>query len=784
MSSQTDPIPSRLKVPSALPPGAASGMKSPGVASPSARGPPSALTTPSFFHTPPGNNRLPSTIPSKNPLALRLYKVLGANYSDASTKEALETLSSFYSPVAATEPGASASMLGAPVLKEPDRLTRDGPEDEEEEEEPDEVWGAEYARKARRKQTEMEQPVDGELALRARKGLRRDIETKLAESSRKFLTAFAEVDKKLDILQVHVGEMQTRCDEAQSKLQATNESCKHLLDRAEGLRAQREATAARQSIISLFLSRFTLTEEETQAVASRDVPVGPQVFAAMDRIEKIRIDCRVLMSGEEGETKAGLDIMSLTASLLDQAYNKLARWTSFEFRQMGKDASLDVAPLMQEAVLRLRQRPELLNDSLKILTEVRQATLLSSFLEALTRGGPGGLPRPIELHAHDPTRYVGDMLAWVHQAMAGEREFLESLFGVRGDNRMVGSVRQAKGTEEEEYVAKLMDGDLEKLSMPLRVRVLQTVKSQEGSITAYKIANLLQFYLLTVSRTVGEEALLSKTLKAITDAAYQVFFDTIDAQGRSLLRFLHPPDSDLSPPLALRDSSQVLREIMAVYDSSLLGDEDPTEREAAFAQILEAAVDPAMEMCKRMSDLREGMPTWDKAVFLVNCTTYMQNMLQAYSFTSTHVALLQKEVDRNIRTMVTEHSAFFLKESGLEPIVQAMDSKPEDTPLSRLPSASSQALTAALTQFDSFLSTLDPSSSPRLSLLSVPRLASSIHIDALHQIGLVYGRICDEVKKPENKYEFAGTLLGSRRPFGDMRVLWQILGVDVEDGQY
>ncbi|KAG8918014.1 Golgi transport complex subunit 6, partial [Tulasnella sp. 408] len=472
--------------------------------------------------------------------------------------------------------------------------------------------------------------------------------------------------------------MQTRCDEAQSKLQATNESCKHLLDRAEGLRAQRQATAARQSIISLFLSRFTLTEEETQAVASRDVPVGPQVFAAMDRIEKIRTDCRVLMSGEEGETKAGLDIMSLTASLLDQAYHKLARWTSFEFRQMGKDASLDVAPLMQEAVLRLRQRPELLNDSLKILTEVRQATLLSSFLEALTRGGPGGLPRPIELHAHDPTRYVGDMLAWVHQAMAGEREFLESLFGIKGDNRMVGSVRKTTGTEEEEYVAKLMDGDLEKLSMPLRVRVLQTVKSQEGSIISYKIANLLQFYLLTVSRTIGEEALLSKTLKDITDAAYQVFFDTIDAQGRSLLRFLHPPDSDLSPPLALRDSSQVLREIMAVYDSSLLGDEDPTEREAAFAQILEAAVDPAMEMCKRMSELREGMPTWDKALFLVNCTTYMQNMLQAYSFTSAHVALLQKEVDRNIRTLVTEHSAFFLKESGLEPIVQAMDSKPED----------------------------------------------------------------------------------------------------------
>ena len=109
---------------------------------------------------------------------------------------------------------------------------------------------------------------------------------------------------------------------------------------------------------------------------------------------------------------------------------------------------------------------------MKILTEVRQTSLLSSFLEALTRGGPGGLPRPIELHAHDPTRYVGDMLAWVHQVMASEREFLESLFRVAGDNRMVGSIRQASNTDEESYVKQLMDTDLEKLCMPLRVSEL------------------------------------------------------------------------------------------------------------------------------------------------------------------------------------------------------------------------------------------------------------------------------------------------------------------------
>jgi len=54
--------------------------------------------------------------------------------------------------------------------------------------------------------------------------------------------------------------------------------------------------------------------------------------------------------------------------------------------------------------------------------------MVRRFITALTRGGPNGIPRPIEMHAHDPVRYTGDMLAWIHQAVASENEFLKALF--------------------------------------------------------------------------------------------------------------------------------------------------------------------------------------------------------------------------------------------------------------------------------------------------------------------------------------------------------------------
>lgn len=80
------------------------------------------------------------------------------------------------------------------------------------------------------------------------------------------------------------------------------------------------------------------------------------------------------------------------------------------------------------------------------------------------------------------------MLAWVHVCCAGEREFLEGVFFGRGESvetegkkskkgRMVGSAWGGPGgvgeeDEEELWVRELMDLDLEKICVPLRVCIL------------------------------------------------------------------------------------------------------------------------------------------------------------------------------------------------------------------------------------------------------------------------------------------------------------------------
>lgn len=54
----------------------------------------------------------------------------------------------------------------------------------------------------------------------------------------------------------------------------------------------------------------------------------------------------------------------------------------------------------------------------------RRALLVGTFIDVLTRGNAAENREPIEYHAHEQQRYVGDMLAWLSQILPIEKENL------------------------------------------------------------------------------------------------------------------------------------------------------------------------------------------------------------------------------------------------------------------------------------------------------------------------------------------------------------------------
>ena len=107
--------------------------------------------------------------------------------------------------------------------------------------------------------------------------------------------------------------------------------------------------------------------------------------------------------------------MDAAGLLLQAAFDRLYRWSKDTMHACLRDPSPDPPDLLPVAIAALRHRPVLLEYCVADVKELRSSTVFRSFLDALVHGSPSGVPRPIEIHAHDPVRYVGDMLAWVHQ---------------------------------------------------------------------------------------------------------------------------------------------------------------------------------------------------------------------------------------------------------------------------------------------------------------------------------------------------------------------------------
>ncbi|KAF8431614.1 oligomeric Golgi complex subunit 6 [Boletus edulis BED1] len=560
--------------------------------------------------------------------------------------------------------------------------------------------------------------------------------------------------------------MRQHCDEVETQLKLTEDASRSLLEQAESLRYERQQVETQKSIVLFFLDRFTLNEDDIEAITSREISLVPRFFSAMHKTERIQSECRVLMSGEDGPTKTGLDVMATTFSYLEQGYDKIHRWLAFEFRQIGMESQLEVTSVMREAIRRLSERPELLSDTLTFLAEARQSTLLALFLDALTRGGSSGLPRPIELHAHDPIRYVGDMLAWVHQAIAAECECLESLFGLSGQARMVGAVRTFNGSDEEWANSQCTQSS---------VRVLQAVRAQESSIVSYKVANLLQYYMLTMQRTIGDQSLLSQTLQEITGA-----------QGRALHRIpLDLDDPSVSPPHSIIDHAQRLREMMQVYDSSLLseGSSDPSEASVGFRSILDVMVDPTVTMCAAAAEEKARLrPRWDRAVFVLNCLGYLENVLEPFSFTEDKRQAIRAMIEERVRLLEDAHYERLLKDASLGNATHTLKTRDPATPLARLPATAPDALAHALSQFSRWLSTPDVIASPRLFPLSSALLAGQVHRGALRRLVHAYGALCDAVRaeSARGKYVAGSVVLGRERPFGQVELLRQIVGLEDE----
>lgn len=207
----------------------------------------------------------------------------------------------------------------------------------------------------------------------------------------------------------------------QERLKATQSQTQDLILQTNGLQSESNKLQVHQEIAGAFLCKFQLTVEEHQQLygAARDAPITTQFFEVFARVQAIHTQCRVLL--QSGYQTAALDIMEEMTLHQEAALERLYRWTQNHCRNIDID---DIGALVVLSMNKLQDRPVLFKYVIDEYAAARRAVLVRNFIDALTIGGPHGNPKPIEMHAHEPKRYIGDMFAWIHQAIPTEKDNL------------------------------------------------------------------------------------------------------------------------------------------------------------------------------------------------------------------------------------------------------------------------------------------------------------------------------------------------------------------------
>lgn len=586
----------------------------------------------------------------------------------------------------------------------------------------------------------------GDNTLRARRNLRGDVEKRSLEISEDFEFKFRDVKEKLDEIHADIKSMDSCCNEMTQRLQTSKESTSDLIVKTTKLQNERKHIELQASIADAFLEKYQLKPEEVQALrTSKDGVIKDEFFKALARTKEIHQDCKALLRSKQ--QTAGLEIMESMAILQETGYEKLYRWTQEACRSMTGD-SPDVNSALCRAVEALQDRQVLFKYTLDEFGTARRGAVVRCFIDALTRGGPGGTPRPIELYSHDPVRYVGDILAWLHQAIAGEKELLFSL------------LKKTRFNEHRPMMLDILNHIIEGVCRPFKVRVEQVITSETGPSTLFRLGNLLKFYSDTLNALFEQwDSVIMSNLKEMNELSHQMFYNSLSCHGSRLAEKVDLPPPDLSASQVVNETLQLLKDVLASHDSAIT---PLNERRQDYEKIFSCLLDPLVQCCILAAS---QLNTADMATYMINCLYHMQSTLAVYEFTDVKLEMLALQADSHTDTLVNEQASFILSRSGLGKIYTLMkENENKNMMLSNVTGLEVVSIKAAMTKFDQYLSHPDLLNMPQLELVRSTRMRDSIRKHAVDVVLNAYTKVYDEILKKENEFANASTLITRTPP--------------------
>jgi hypothetical protein len=546
-------------------------------------------------------------------------------------------------------------------------------------------------------------------------------------------------------------------------IDAANKETGPVLVEAASLIGQRKQVESKQQILNAFNAHFRFSDDEATVLTSTAEPVNEEFFQALTRVKKIHRDCELLLGTED--QRLGLEVLEQSSKQLNAAFQKLYRWVQREFKTLDLE-NPQISASVRRSLRVLAERPALFQSCLDSFAEARESILSDNFHAALTGSTSERehiATKPIEFHAHDPLRYVGDMLAWAHSATVSEREALEILFVSEGDE-IKRSIQEGlesepwlRGDEDVEVfdgkkaLNQLVSRDLTGVARLLRQRTEQVIQSHEDAALAYKIANLIGFYKGTFVKLLGTDSDVLGVFDTLEASAMRQFRANMRDHVAAVQGDLTVAPADLSPPDFLDEALQTLKILAKSYDTSAITASDDQDNE--FQAVLAEALDPFLGGCE---NLQNSMQQPDGAIFAINCLLAAKDALSPFTFAKERVAEMDETIDEHVARLIEYQHQYFTHESGLIVLLEALSATTDMAEsLKKIPELEPfkpEALVSASQQLDEFIPSALMDAAETMKRLRNRDMVQNITEEAA-------GRFCEDFEFLENKILAADELL-------------------------
>ncbi|KAL7945266.1 intra-golgi transport complex, subunit 6 [Trichoderma barbatum] len=610
---------------------------------------------------------------------------------------------------------------------------------------------------------------------KTRRQLRLDLLGEAIGCNGEIVKEMGAVAERLRLVRGVVERLNARVEDIKCQIDLAHRRTAPALQGMSSLFEQRVEIERKQETLSAVESYFVMTEDEIDSLTSTIKPVDGAFFSNLQKAKKITLGCDILL-GFEHQT-LGLELIDRTSVHVNMAFQKLYKWVQQEFKTLNLE-NPHVNPSMRQALRVLAERPSLFQNCLDFFAASRERFLSEAFHCALTgitsQGTEDATTRPIDLTAHDPLRYVGDMFAWVHSATVGEREALETLFAVGQDDILKASTpspnanlwnfpsdEASESTDFKvvEALGHLMDRNFSPVVRILRQRVEQAVQSNEDVIPAYKISTLLNFYRTTFEKLLGAGSGLEDCTGGLEKVAKRQFRSLVRDNILSIQGEFQQVPSNQEPPRFLQDAFQQLGTIIQTYESSLSASSDSGSE---IEGILSQAFDPFMSGCE---EIAKPMTYPEGGIFLVNCKLAAALCLGSFECTMSRASQIREDILRDVLNLVDNQHSIFRQRSGLKTLLNYLDN-------GKLAEINQASVVQASQELDDFLPSALMDAMDRLKGLQDSEIARDIIEQAAEKFCADFERLEESIAS-QNGDGVSGPYEGLRfsRTSAEIRVL-------------